>query len=509
MDLTRLFGGSTYRRLKFTNAMAAIIAPIACFADGGGQGTVHEQEQKEKEAKFQEKLNTSVSKVIKDQLDAIRKEFLSAIEKAKSGELDTEEQRKEQDDKLEEMRKGLDTSITESMLEKITDQVKLEVNAKLEKSKLTDSPKESMSFGNAVYEILKAGGYIEEYTDGDTNKKCERLNIFKGGRKSITIDTEKLDSATKEKINKAAIEMTPALALLPGSDPGTNIGFLTDYSMRPVGLNMTMDTHLIDVLPAFPTNKAYIGVEVDYGYEDGAAVKAPNTAAAKSSAKFKTEQFKVFDIPTFFHMALNTFDDVPRFLARLELKARDAIKSQIDEQSMNDDGDNDAKIKGMLVDGNHVDYDVDDRGGSVKAANVVDAIDDMALQAELADENVNIVIMHPSDVRIARNAKDANNNNIADRRLTFNGGELTHISGLFIVKTKKRTKNTAIVMWSEHAEYGVRSGFEITIGLENDDLTKRMRTILVMVRVAFGVAKPSSIFYMDNITDAIAALLEE
>jgi hypothetical protein len=439
-------------------------------------------------ASFKAEIKTAYEQAIKDATkDGITKESLKTLEDSLK--------------QIEEKTKGLEVSVLEELKKNLdtANEELAKLGVAIKGLKETPQPRQGQTkgFGTLVKEALIAGGYTEEIEIGGNKvKSIKGLKTSKNPVTGLEI--------------KAAIDMTTALSMTIGSTPGVNLGYVTDYGMAQIQINLTKDTHLIDgVIPVMPTQDKYIGVFVEYSYEDGVGTAAEGTEFSKSSLKFKTLEFKVFDIGTIFHVAVNQLEDVDQMESRLNRIAPDKIKSSIDDKILSSAGDNSTDIKGMLATDNFTEFDPTTWQGQVRKATVVDVISKMKLQAELADEDVNIAILHPSTVSEIAELKNLNEDSIQDRRLTFDAnGNIVRVCGLAIVKNKKVTANEAVVMWNEAAEIGMRKDVEMTIGLENDDLSKRYRTILFYTRVAFGVAKPAAIIYSDDVEADRNILLE-
>jgi len=358
-------------------------------------------------------------------------------------------------------------------------------------------PEASKGLGNLLFDAMKKEGLIEESKDGDTGLEIKQLKpeLFKksGNVANFTI--------------KSAIDMTVAATMLPGATPGSSIGFLTGYDMKDVRLNLTKDTHVAQVIPVTPTNKTYFGVLVEYSETDGTGTAAENASFSQSSFLMKTVEFKIHDIGTYFQVSVNQLEDIDDMISRINRIAPDRIMSSLDTKFFGSNTTDATDVQGIGNSTNSTAFVPSTWTGEVQSANLADVISRMKLQAELANEDVNTVWLHPSDYTRISELKDGDNNNIADRRLGFdNNGLLISISGLAVFKNKNVTTNTAFVMWNEACEIGLRKDMEVVIGLNTDDLTKRMRTILFWIRAANGIGKVTAIIYSDDL-DAAAGIL--
>ena len=445
------------------------------------------------------KVNAEASKAAKAAFDTLKSDYEEIARKASEGLYS----KKEVDEKLT----VISDSVKDFDPEKLTEfKTALdEINETIKEqgrqiNKFTTPAKNTVrkGFGDIVKQLLIDADMIEEYVVDSkiSDRKASRIKNY--------------DTATKggNAIDlKVAIDMTSPLTLAPGSDPGVNIGFLTDYNMMDVLVNLTKDTHVVNFLPTDPITGQYMGVLIETTYFDGAETKLEADASAKSSLKFITKEFKVFTIATHFRVSLEMLADVDRLASKLNRIAPDKIMSQLDEKVLSDDGNNSTDIEGMYVAGNFTEFDPTVYQDEIVNANIQDLVQKMKLQATLADEDVNAVVLHPSLVDSVEGYKDADSNFLKSRGIVFDdNGNLVRIRGLAVIRNKKNGTNAATVLWNEASEIGIREDVNFEIGTDGNDLTEGMRTIVFRMRAAFGVGKPAAIIYEDDVTGAIAIL---
>jgi HK97 family phage major capsid protein len=448
------------------------------------------------EQELLEKVNQEAGKAVDEKMKTFAAEYKEIATKAAEGKMDKKS--------VDEALLALETKsqeFTNLELKKVNDEldkVKEELIAsRADLKALKENPKQSkeerMGFGTLLRKSLEKDGLLEEITvDSLTGKKA--LVIKGWDRKDVKLQT------------KAAIDMTTALGLIPGSTPGTSIGYLTDYKMKDVLINLTKDIHAVQFLPTDPIINKYMGVLVEYSYYDGSAVKTEGNAAAKSSLKFKTIEFKAFEYATYFRVSKENLADIPRLESKLNRIAPDKILSTLDSAIFATGGDNSTSAYGMYYAGNYTAFDATDLG-TVDSANVVDLIGKMVLQAQIADQDVNTVILHPAILNGVRQEKDQLGNSIANRNMVFDAyGNVVSIWGLTVVPNKKQTVNRVTVMWNEAAEIGLLEDINFEIGTDGTDLTEGMRTIVFWMRAAFGVGKPGAIFLSSDPDTDIATI---
>lgn len=451
------------------------------------------------EAELLDKVNTQAADAAKEAFEGFKTEYTEIAQKAAEGAYSKEEV-DELLKVLEEKSKEFDPKTLVALKESID---KLNVTQKeqgrLMNEKFTQpSGTERKGFGDILKDLLVEADMVEEYV----------VDAKISDRKAMRI--KNYDTATKGKSTldlKAAIDMTSPLALAPGSDPGVNIGFLTDYSMMDVLINLSKDVHVVNFLPTDPITGQYMGVLIETTYFDGADTKLEAAASAKSSLKFITKEFKVFPIATHFRISLEMLADIQRLVSKLNRIAPDKIMSQVDGKVLSATGDNSTDIEGMYVAGNFTDFDASVYQDTIISANTVDLVRKMKLQATLADEDVNSTVLHPSEVDSIEAFKDGDKNWLNVRGIVYDkNGNLIRIHGLAVIRNKKQSTDTCTVMWNEAAEMGIREDVSFEIGTDGNDLTEGMRTIVFRMRVAFGVGKPAAIIYSDGIIADVAII---
>lgn len=422
-----------------------------------------------------------LEKVQKEATDAVNKfteQYKEIATKAAEGKMDKKA--------VDEALVALETKsqeFTNKQLETVNAEL-LKVSAELKALKEVPQEKkvEKQGIGTLLRKSLEKEGYTQEVViDPLTGKKA--LTVKGWDRPDLKLQT------------KVAVDMTTALSLIPGSTPGTSVGYLTDYSkMKDVQINLTKDIHAVQFLPTDPIVNKYMGVLVEHTYYDGAAAKAEGSAATQSSIKFKTVEFKAIEYATYFRVSKENLSDLPRLESKLNRIAPDKILGTLDSAIFSTTGDNSATAWGMYYAGNYVAFSATGLG-TVTGANIINLIGKMVLQAQLADEDVNIVILHPSRLSEIRNEKNELADSVTDRNVVFdNQGNVVSIWGLRVILTKKQTINQVTVMWNEAAEIGILEDASFEIGTNGSDLTEGMRTIVFWMRAAFGVGKPGAIF---------------
>ncbi len=279
---------------------------------------------------------------------------------------------------------------------------------------------------------------------------------------------------------------------------------LTDLDPNRVGTPLTIYPHVLDVMPTKRISKPYMALLVVYSYEDGAGTKTEGSASSKSSFLFKTVNFPAFFIATYFTLSDETLDDLEEALDEISIVAPDKIRDEIDDQVLGTAGNDSSAIAGLFTANKHTDFDTTTYTDFTENANIIDLIAAMKLQCEIAKHRPDSVWMHPQDVAELAALKDVMENSVADRRISFDMiGNPVSVCGLRILQSSKVASNTMAVVDSRQTWLGIRKNMTMEIGYNGTDLTEGQKTVVIKVRVAFGVRDKAGVIYSDSITDDI------
>lgn len=282
---------------------------------------------------------------------------------------------------------------------------------------------------------------------------------------------------------------------------------LTQLDPQRVGTPLTIYPHVLDVLPSKRISKPYMSLLVVYSYEDGSGTKTEGSAPSKSSFLFKTVSFKAFYIATYFTLTDETLDDLEEALDEINTVAPDKINDSIDGKVLGTAGDDSTDIAGLFTANKHTDFSTATYANFAEGANVIDLIAAAKLQCETNKYRPSEVWMNPLDVAKLAALKDAMDNSVADRRITFDAiGNPLSVCGLIIRNSSSITANTLAVDDRIQLMIGVRKDMTMEIGYNGTDLTEGQKTVMIKVRVAFGVRDKAAVIYCDDISGGIDAI---
>lgn len=142
--------------------------------------------------------------------------------------------------------------------------------------------------------------------------------------------------------------------------------------------------------------------------------------------------------------------------------------------------------------------------GTVDTANAVDVLEVGLNQIDIANqEPANGILMHPSDVTALRLIKVT----ATDKRYVFEDG-VAFINGVPIVKTTLVTAGTYLIGAFNMATLYSKGSIRIEMGLDGDDFTKNLRTIIAEFRGAMVVKNNDRTAFVKGTFATDAAALE-
>jgi hypothetical protein len=263
-------------------------------------------------------------------------------------------------------------------------------------------------------------------------------------------------------------------------------------------------------MPSKTITRPNMALLVVYSYSDGAATKTEGSASTISSFLLKTVSFKAFFIATFFTLSDETLDDLNEAMEEIAVTAPSKILDKVDGYILGTAGDDSTAIGGLFS--GSVTKHTDFASGttylaSIENANKVDVIATMKLQAETSNYKPDVVVLNPADINLLAAEKDQLDNSKFDRRVAFDViGNPVAACGLRIIKSSAITADTLAVLDSRQLMIGKKKDMTMEIGYNAADFTEVQKTVVLKVRLAFGVRDPLAVIYCDGLSAAVTAI---
>jgi HK97 family phage major capsid protein len=329
------------------------------------------------------------------------------------------------------------------------------------------------------------------------DKVLVKKNDDRGERYSLKdYFTEKGNQQTPVFTIKSAVDMLQS-AIVQNYVGQTR---LTDLDPQRVGIPLNLYPTVLDYMPQRSISGPNMALLVAYSFEDGAATKTEGSASAKSSLLFKTVSFPAFYIATYATLSDETLDDLEEALDELSIVIPDAIRQKIDGYVLGAAGNDTSAIAGILSANKHTAFSAATYANTVAGANIIDVIAKMKMAAHANKQKPNAVILNPTEIDNIAALKNAIEDSVSDRRVTWDSlGMPSSIYGLRVIASTSIDANKAIVLDVLKARIGKRNEMTMEIGYNGTDLTEGQKTVVFKMRVAFGVADKTAVIYCADI----------
>lgn len=328
-------------------------------------------------------------------------------------------------------------------------------------------------------EVLKDHGIMIK----QLAKPSEKTNATFGEQitKALEANKEKLQqmkegTVSEAKANAFDFEVkVPGTMTLGGNVSGGNI----PVEDRIEGLNTipSRRVRLTDVMGQRNTTSNVVSW-VYQANKDGAAGQTAE-GAVKNQIDFDlvVANETVKKTTAYIKVSTEMLDDITWIQSEIEQELMRELLKKVEESAYNGDGTGQnhrgiRTVASAFAPGTFA--------GTVDNANIVDVLTVAMNQVEIAQENeglVNYIFMHPSDVTSLTLTKVSSTDKRYVERLVQVGSTLL-LDGVPIVKTTLVTQGEYLVGAFDLALLVTRSSMRFDIGLENDDFTRNLRTIL-------------------------------
>ena len=299
--------------------------------------------------------------------------------------------------------------------------------------------------------------------------------------KALTANIEKLKglkegSSSEAKANAFEFEVkVPGTMTLASNVSGGNI----PVEDRIEGLNVVPSrrVRLLDVMSQRATTSNVVSW-VYQANKDGAAGQTAE-GATKNQIDFDlvVANETVKKTTAFIKVSTEMLDDIDWIQSEIEQELMRELLKKVEETAYSGDGtgQNHNGIRTVATP-----FAPGVFAGTVDNANIVDVLTIAMNQVEIAQENegiVNYIFMHPSDVTSLLVTKLSSTDKRYVGRLVQVGSTMI-LDGVPIIKTTLVTQGEYLVGAFDLAMLVTRSAMRFDIGLDGDDFTKNLRTIL-------------------------------
>lgn len=332
------------------------------------------------------------------------------------------------------------------------------------------------SFGQMVVDALKEGA--------DLTKP-----LRKGEHRTVEINT----NISKVVANMGTGNVTAV---------GTNA---IPYELSDFQLGLTRivrrSPYLLQIANVSTTNKMYVQW-AEQANPDGAANETAQ-GSPKNQIDFDwvEKSAKVEKITAYIKVSKEALDDLDGLRNEIDTELRELILLKVDTDLLSGDGTT-PTLNGLL----NMDtaYSAGSFAGTVVAANKADVLRTAIAQVVANLFIPNYAILHPDDVASMDLIKDSNGSYSLP---PFRSADGMVVSGVRIIENTGQTVDKFTVGDFTKMNVRVREGLTIDMGLDQDDFTRNLITILGEIRlVSYVKTNHVGAFVSGDFSDAIASL---
>ncbi len=258
---------------------------------------------------------------------------------------------------------------------------------------------------------------------------------------------------------------------------------------------------LQDVVRRVRVNSNYISWADKANADGGAGMQTETSAKTQSDFDIVERKLPVETVASYITVSKQMLADLPYMNDAIAMELSELVELHLEDQILTGSGTT-PNLKGIenyatayaagASFSNAIDY-----------ANIYDLIETARAQAGVANHTVDTVIMNTVDVTKMRLTK-ANDG----QYVTMTPGGLYTSSGLRIIETNAVTANEMYVINSQKSVLGIREEMSITIGLNSDNFTKNLVTVLGEMRAVHYIKEndKTAFIYVSDIAASIASL---
>ena len=234
--------------------------------------------------------------------------------------------------------------------------------------------------------------------------------------------------------------------------------------------------------------------------ENGADVVAETASKPQSDFELQVTNAFILKYANYIKVSTEMLDDISFMEGEINRELIGNTLEKVDKDCFVGTGAN--VIQGILVGANYTAYSAGAYAGNVNAPNLVDVLITAMAQMSANFYKASRIFLNPSDVATLKLTKDGENNYINRLLVTADGLSL---DGVPISESYHVTAGDFAICDMSQIRMYVKEDMALEFGMDGNDFTKNMRTILAEWRGILRVVDPKAVVTGD-IATAIAAL---
>lgn len=385
-----------------------------------------------------------------------------------------------------------DDASIKAALTRINDQVS--EFCKANKSAIEDGAKLATAAKAAADEILSKQGELRERLQDVEQKLAKAEKAGSGVQADDTAGEEfskYLDEHPETKSAIASLKMGQAVNVEVSRKAITNsgaTGAALNYPAQTVsGIVAPLVRRLTvrDLLAKGRTNSAAIFFPKENVFTDNSAVVSEGSLKPESDMTFTSETEAVVTIAHHLRISKQMAADVPALVSYINGRLMYGLKLEEEDQLLNGSG------TGGNIEGIYTAATLYANTTSIANETDVDKIRLAILQAELANAEVNGIVLHPTNWALMELTKDTTGQYVFAQPQSSAAPRLW---GRTVVSTPAMTSGRFLVGdFAQHAQIFDREDASVAISAEDrDNFVRNLLTILVEERLALAIYRPQA-----------------
>lgn len=422
----------------------------------------------EKATKAVETLKTGLGdKADKAQIDALNKEIAALKEGLKT---------------LTEEKVGESIKTINGMLETMSKQMaEVQESVNVMKDAGTASASKGKSFGRSVIDAIKEAG-------------IDKKRFSNKEHATVEVKFDLLGNINKVVGTMTTGNVTPAgnSAAIPFTLTEYESGFARIVRRKP---------WILQIANVSRTTKKYVQWAEIVAGEGAAGYTAEGVKKNQIDFDWVEKSAEVLKITAFIKVSKEALEDVDGLEAEINNELTEQILLKVDSELLTGAG-----TTGILsgIQANDTAYDASSFAGTIVNPNKSDVLRTAIAQIVAANFVPDYALLHPNDIASMELEKGTDGHYVLP---PFRSADGTVISGVRVLGNTGQTVDKFTVGDFTKFHVRMREDMMIDIGLENDDFTKNLRTILAEVRlVSYVKTQNVPAFVSGDFSDAIALL---
>lgn len=347
--------------------------------------------------------------------------------------------------------------------------------------------------------IARFEGRLESFNEKAQVVPTKRMGLRESITKTITDNIDRIKSAINsgQDVN-LEVKDTTITNNYSGDIALTDLDTAVDRVVR-------RRSGILDSVARGSTSSKFITYVQQTGSADAMKWVAEAGSKVEQEPAWEEVTEEVKKIAGYVKISKEMLDDLSFIRSEINLDLMEGLRDEIEETLLNGTGG--VQINGLLSPGMALPtFNPGSFALSVPNANITDLIRVIKAQIQSASQDPTHAIMHPQDIAALQLTKGTDNTYTYPMYLP-NGEEVMSVAGIKIISSTYIAQGTMLVGDMSKVNVKFRENMNMSVGLDRDDFTRNMITILVEARlVQYVKNNQKTAFVVSDIATDITAI---